>query len=62
MYKIRLTNLPALFQTLAAQADLYVPATNKAGKVDFAKYDKDVEVNLTAHLTSKSLKDIFFPQ
>lgn len=62
MYKIRLTNLPALFQALAAQATLYVPATNKAGKVDFTKYTKGVEVNLEAHLTSKSLKDVFFPQ
>ena len=62
MYKINVSNLPALYQALAAQAELYVPAANKAGKVDFAKYTENVDVNLTAHLTARSLKDIFFPQ
>lgn len=62
MFKINVNNLPALYQALAAQAELYVPAANKAGKVDFLKYNNDVAVDLNAHLTSKSLKDIFFPQ
>ena len=62
MLKINVANLPALYQALAAQGELYVPAANKAGKVDFEKYTNEVEVNLSAHLTSRSLKDIFFPQ
>lgn len=62
MLKINVANLPTLYQALAAQGDLYVPAANKAGKVDFEKYTDAVEVNLSAHLTSRSLKDIFFPQ
>lgn len=62
MLKINVANLPALYQALAAQGELYVPAANKAGKVDFEKYTDEVEVNLSAHLTSRSLKDIFFPQ
>lgn len=62
MLKINVANLPALYQALAAQGELYVPAANKAGKVDFEKYTGETEVNLSAHLTSRSLKDIFFPQ
>lgn len=62
MLKINVANLPTLYQALAAQGELYVPAANKAGKVDFEKYTDAVEVNLSAHLTSRSLKDIFFPQ
>lgn len=62
MLKINVANLSTLYQALAAQAELYVPAANKAGIVDFAKYSDELEVNLTAHLTSRSLKDIFFPQ
>ena len=62
MLKINVANLPALYQALAAQGELYVPAANKAGKVDFEKYTDEIEVNLYAHLTSRSLKDIFFPQ
>lgn len=62
MLKINVANLPALYQALAAQGELYVPAANKAGKVDFEKYTDAVEVTLSAHLTSRSLKDIFFPQ
>ena len=62
MLKINVANLPALYQALATQGELYVPAANKAGKVDFEKYTDAVDVNLSAHLTSRSLKDIFFPQ
>ena len=62
MLKINVANLPALYQALTAQGELYVPAANKAGKVDFEKYTDETEVNLSAHLTSRSLKDIFFPQ
>lgn len=62
MYKINCAQLPALYQALAAKAELYIPAANKAGKVDFAKYNSDSQVNLEVALTAKSLKDIFFPQ
>lgn len=62
MLKINVANFPALYQALAAQGELYVPAANKAGKVDFEKYTDEIEVNLSTHLTSRSLKDIFFPQ
>ena len=62
LYKIRLSNLPALLQGLAVQHELYVPVADKNGKADFALYNKDVTLDLTSHLTAKSLKDIFFPQ
>lgn len=62
MYKIEAKNIPALLEALAQNRDLYLPAKNKAGKVDYAKFGADTEVDFEAAQTAKSPKDIFFPQ
>lgn len=62
MLKIAKNKLPQLLTALQALGQLYVPAKNKAGKTDFELYTETSQVDLEAHLTAKSLKDIFFPQ
>ena len=62
MYKISKENLPKLYAALSKQGKLLLPCKNKAGKVDFAPYGESVEVALEAPLTSRSAKDVFFPQ
>ena len=62
MYKISKENLPKLYTALQAQGKLLLPCKNKAGKVDFAPYADASEVALAAPLTSRSAKDVFFPQ
>ncbi|MDY4921371.1 MAG: 4Fe-4S dicluster domain-containing protein [Phascolarctobacterium sp.] len=62
MYKISKENLPRLYAALAAEAKLLLPCVNKAGKVDFAVYSDGAAVALDALLTSRSAKDVFFPQ
>ena len=62
MYKISKENLPKLYAALSEQGKLLLPCKNKAGKVDFAPYGESVEVALEAPLTSRSAKDVFFPQ
>lgn len=62
MYKVEAKNIPALLDTLAMGRDLYLPARNKAGKVDYAKYAPDTVVDFQTAQTAKSPKDIFFPQ
>lgn len=61
MLKIALTKLPLLLVALAEQGALYVPAANKAGKVDFEPWQEGITPEL-ATLTSKSVKELFFPQ
>ena len=62
MYKISKENLPKLYAALNEQGKLLLPCRNKAGKVDFAPYAAEAEVALEAPLTSRSAKDVFFPQ
>ena len=62
MYKISKENLPKLYAALADVGRLLLPCKNKAGKVDFAPYAADATVALDAPLTSRSAKDVFFPQ
>lgn len=62
MYKLEKAALPKLLEKLAQLGSVYVPTQNKAGKTDFAVYSEGIELDLEAHLTAKSLKDIFFPQ
>ncbi len=62
MYKISKDNLPKLYAALADVGRLLLPCKNKAGKVDFAPYAADAMVALDAPLTSRSAKDVFFPQ
>jgi ferredoxin len=61
MMKISLKNLPELYAFIAKTNDLYLPIF-KAGQVDFAKWNKDAIVDLNKLKTTKSAKDVFFPQ
>ena len=61
MYKIAKENLPALFQCIAGDRELYVPVNN-GGQVNFAAWTEDAEVDLDTLKSVKSPKDAFFPQ
>ena len=59
--KISLKNLPLLYDAIAKENDLFLPIF-KAGEVNFAKYEKGAMVDLDKLKTTKSAKDVFFPQ
>ena len=61
MFKIKAENLPALFRTIAAEQELYLPV-KAGGQVNFAAWSEDAEVFLETLKTVKSPKDAFFPQ
>ena len=61
MFKIKAENLPALFRTIAAEQELYLPV-KAGGQVNFAAWSEDAEVSLETLKTVKSPKDAFFPQ
>lgn len=61
MYKIAKENLPALFQRITEEQELYLPV-NISGQVNFAAWNGDAEVDLDTLKTVKSPKDAFFPQ
>ena len=61
MYQIAKKNLPALFQRIAEEQELYLPV-KVSNQVNFAAWDKDAEVDLDTLKTVKSPKDAFFPQ
>ena len=61
MYKIAKDNLPALFQLMAAERDIYAPVNN-GGQVNFAAWTEGAEVDLDTLKSVKSPKDAFFPQ
>ena len=61
MLKINVSNLPALYERIAATQDLFLPVS-KAGQTDFALWQKDAAVDLDTLKTVKSPKDVFFPQ
>lgn len=61
MYKIAKENLPALFQRIAAEQELYLPV-KISGQTNFAVWKEDAEVDLDTLKTVKSPKDAFFPQ
>ena len=61
MYKIAKENLPALFQRITKEQELYLPV-NISGQVNFAAWNADAEVDLDTLKTVKSPKDAFFPQ
>lgn len=61
MFRIKQSNFPALFETIAGEKDLFLPV-NAAGKTNFALWTPESEVDLQALKTVKSPKDIFFPQ
>ena len=61
MLKISLDKLPSLYELIAKENDLYLPI-NKCGQVDFAKWEVNSNVDLNKLKTTKSAKDVFFPQ
>ena len=61
MYKIKREDLPALFQKIAADQELYLPVST-AGQTNFGVWREDAEVDLDTLKTVKSPKDVFFPQ
>lgn len=61
MYKIAKENLTALFQAIAAEQELFVPA-KVSGQVNFTVWSEDKEVDLDTLKSVKSPKDAFFPQ
>jgi len=61
MLKIKLEKLPFLYEEIAKENNLYLPI-EKRGQVDFAKWTKDSVVDLFKLKTTKSAKDVFFPQ
>ena len=61
MFKIKAANLPALFRTIAAEQELYLPV-KAGGQVNFAAWSEEAEVSLETLKTVKSPKDAFFPQ
>lgn len=61
MFKIKAENLPALFRTIAAEQELYLPV-KAGGQVNFAAWSEEAEVSLETLKTVRSPKDAFFPQ
>lgn len=61
MFRIKAENLPALFRTIAAEQELYLPV-KAGGQVNFAAWSEEAEVSLETLKTVKSPKDAFFPQ
>lgn len=61
MYKIKREDLPALFQKIAADQELYLPVRT-ADQTNFGVWREEAEVDLDTLKTVKSPKDIFFPQ
>ena len=61
MYKIAKNNLPALFQRIAGEQELYLPM-KISGQTNFAVWSEGDEVDLDTLKTVKSAKDTFFPQ
>ena len=61
MYKIKREDLPALFQKIAADQELYLPIRT-ADQTNFGVWREEAEVDLDTLKTVKSPKDVFFPQ
>lgn len=61
MYQIKLSQLPALYEAIAAKNDLFLPV-KAAGKTNYALWTAEAEVDLVTLKTVRSAKDAFFPQ
>ncbi len=61
MKKLSVEKLDALFEAISSSRTLYLPI-EKAGKVDFYPWSKGEKVRLDALQTTRSAKDLFFPQ
>ena len=61
MLKIKLANLPALYEHITQTQDLFLPV-HSAGQTDYALWQNEAQVDLDTLKTVKSPKDVFFPQ
>ena len=61
MYKIKKSELSALFAKIAESNGLYLPVKS-AGKTNYAAWSQDAQVDVDTLKTVKSPKDAFFPQ
>ena len=61
MYKIKKSELNALFAKIAESNGLYLPVKS-AGKTNYAAWEENAQVDLDTLKTVKSPKDAFFPQ
>ncbi len=61
MLKISINRAGELFAKIAEIQSLYLPV-EKAGQVDYDKWTADAKVSLNHLNTTKSAKDLFFPQ
>ena len=61
MYKIKKSELNALFARIAESNGLYLPVKS-AGKTNYAAWEENAQVDLDTLKTVKSPKDAFFPQ
>lgn len=62
MYKIGKEKLPGLYAALNKIGTLLLPCADKKGHADFGPYCETANIVLDAPLTSRSAKDVFFPQ
>ncbi len=61
MRKISLNNLDALFAALSAKGGLYLPVDTKDDRAEYKKWEEGDKLSERLN-TSKSPKDLFFPQ
>ncbi len=61
MYRIKKSDLNALFAAISQDKELYLPV-NSAGKTNFAAWEESASVDLDTLKTVRSPKDAFFPQ
>jgi ferredoxin len=61
MFRIKKSDLPALYKAIAAHNDLFLPV-KAAGKTNFALWNETADVDIDTLKTVKSPKDAFFPQ
>ena len=61
MKKIAISDLPAVYGVIAEHADLFLPI-KRTGQTDFFKWTEGEKVDLNKLKTTKSAKNVFFPQ
>ncbi len=61
MYKILKSQLDKLYKEISENGDLYIPC-NVNGKVNYAVWGEEAQVDLDTLKTVKSAKEVFFPQ
>ena len=61
MKRIAVKELDSVYRAIAAEADLFLPV-KKAGQTDFCKWEEGDKADLRKLKTTKSAKNVFFPQ